>query len=113
MTSWKTVYGFFTMPVFAATASVLLYFALQKWSKFSKSTNIKAAVGFFAVQPLYATLYVRLYDAFKHSVGKIRHMLWSVFKRRQYKEFVSEKEAVQREIVEVIDKIGPEVVGEF
>lgn len=101
------------MPLSAAIYSALLYLGLKKWSGLSKATMVKASIAFFVLQPLYGKLFVRLYDAVSLSWGKMRLLFWSVFKRQQYEEFVREKGEVQREILRVVETIGPEAVRDF
>lgn len=55
------------MPLTCAGHSVLCYFLLKKFTKLSKGTILKIALGLFALQPIYALLFVKSYDSFNRS----------------------------------------------
>lgn len=55
------------MPLTCAVHSVLLYFGLQKYTKLDPKTILKASIGLFVLQPIYALLFVKSYDSFKRS----------------------------------------------
>lgn len=82
--SYKILLSSFLMPLTCAIHSFLLYAALKKWSNFSKGTMIKLCLGLFALQPIYALLFVKSYDSFKRSWNKIKFLFMRMFKKDIY-----------------------------
>jgi hypothetical protein len=64
----------------------------------------------FALQPIYALLFVKSYDSFKRSWTKLKFLFWRMFKRNIYTEFNREKKDLQKKIIEMVNRLGQEVV---
>ncbi len=65
--SYKILLSTILMPLTCASHSVLLYFLLKRFTKLPKATMLKLALGLFALQPIYALLFVKSYDSFNRS----------------------------------------------
>jgi hypothetical protein len=85
--SYKILLSTILMPLTCAGHSALLYFVLQKFTKLSKPTILKLALGLFALQPIYALLFVKSYDSFNRSWEKLKFMFMRLFKPSIYEEF--------------------------
>ena len=81
----------------------------RRWSRWVWT----AAVGLFALQPIYALLFVKSYDSFKRSWKKLKFNFLRLFQRDIYSEFNREKKDLQKKIIEMVDKLGEEVVENF
>jgi hypothetical protein len=111
--SYKIMLSSFMLPLTCAVHSILLYFALQKFTKFTQKTQLKLSIGLFVLQPIYALLFVKSYDSFKRSWKKLKFLFLRMFKRDIYKEFNRDKKDLQKIIIELVNKIGEEVVENF
>jgi hypothetical protein len=85
--SYKILLGTCLMPLTCAIHSALLYFGLKKYTKLAHPTIIKAAVGLFLLQPIYAMLFVKSYDSFRHSWHRIKYLFFHLFRPSFYEEF--------------------------
>lgn len=70
-------------------------------------------MGLFALQPIYALVFVKSFDSLNRSWRDLVVMFWRVFKRRIYTEFDREKKDLQRKIVEIVNNLGEDVVENF
>ena len=85
--SYKILLSTFLMPLTCAGHSTLLYFILKKFSKLPKKTILKIALGMFALQPIYALLFVKGYDSFKRSWYRLKFLFMRLFKPNIYEDF--------------------------
>jgi hypothetical protein len=81
----------FLLPITCAIHSAILYGALKYWTKLEQKTILKISLGLFALQPIYALLFVKSYDSFKKSWLKINYLFMRLFKKDVYTEFNREK----------------------
>lgn len=82
--SYKIMLSSFLLPLTCAAHSTILYFLLKKFTKLAPKTILKLALGLFALQPIYALLFVKSFDSLKRSWKKMTFMFWRVFKRGIY-----------------------------
>ena len=85
--SYKILLSTFLLPLTCAGHSTLLYFALQKFTKLPKQTILKLALALFALQPIYAFLFVKSYDSFKKSWYRLKFLFMRLFKPNIYEDF--------------------------
>lgn len=111
--SYKIMLSSFLLPLTCAVHSVVLYYLLKRFTKLEQKSVLKIAVGLFGLQPIYALLFVKSYDSFKRSWKKLKFMAWRMFKRNIYTEFNREKKELQKKIIELVNKVGEEVVENF
>ena len=111
--SYKIMLSSFLLPLTCGLHSTLLYFILKRYSRLAPRTVAKVAVGLFALQPVYALLFVKSYDSFKRSWKKLKFNFLRLFKRDIYSEFNREKKDIQKKIIEMVNKLGEEVVENF
>jgi hypothetical protein len=108
--SYKIILSSSLLPLTCAVHSSILYFVLKRFTKMAPATILKIALGLFALQPIYALLFVKSYDSFKRSWKKLMFMGWRIFKRNIYTDFNREKRDIQKKIIEMVNKLGEEVV---
>ena len=111
--SYKIMLSSFLLPLTCGLHSALLYWLLKRYSRLAPRSVLKAAVGLFALQPIYALLFVKSYDSFKRSWKKLKFNFLRLFQRDIYSEFNREKKDLQKKIIEMVDKLGEEVVENF
>lgn len=76
----------------------------------NKSKAIKLSLLLFALQPIYALLFVKSYDSLKRSWKKLKFMFWRMLKPNIYTDFNREKKEIQKKIMKTVDTFGSEVV---
>lgn len=103
----------FMLPLTCGVHSVILYFLLKKFTEFTQPKIIKICLGLFALQPIYALLFVKAYDSFKRSWKKLKFLFLRTFKKDIYVEFNRDKKELQKCIMEMIDQLGSKVVDNF
>lgn len=108
--SYKILLSTYLLPLTCAAHSTILYFILKKFTKLDPKNVLKISLALFALQPIYALLFVKSYDSFKRSWKKVKFMFWRMFKRNIYTEFNREKKDIQKKIIETVNKLGQEVV---
>ncbi len=81
----------FFFPLTSIGHSTALYFALQKWTDFSKIKSVKLAVGLSLLMPIYALILVKSYDSFGSSFKKLKYLFTRIFKRDIYEQFNDKK----------------------
>jgi len=111
--SYKIMLSSFLLPLTCSLHSTLFYFVLKKYTKLAPGTVLKVALGLFALQPIYALLFVKSYDSFNRSWKKLKFNFLRLFKRDIYTEFNREKKDIQKKIIEMVNKLGEEVVENF
>ncbi len=111
--SYKIMLSSFLLPLTCAAHSTILYFALKKFSKLEPKTILKLSLGLFALQPIYALVFVKSFDSLRRSWKKLTFMFWRMFKRDIYTEFNREKKELQKKIMEMVNQLGEEVVENF
>lgn len=79
----------------------------------NKNKAIKLSLLLFALQPIYALLFVKSYDSLKRSWKKLKFMFWRMFKPNIYTDFNREKKEIQKKIMKAVDTFGSEVVENF
>lgn len=77
----------FLLPLTCAIHSIILYGVLKHWTKLDHKLILKLSLGMFALQPIYALLFVKAYDSFKRSWLKINYLFMRMFKKDIYTEF--------------------------
>lgn len=77
--SYKIMLSSFLLPLTCAVHSLLLYSLLKKFSKLEDKTILKASIGLFSLQPIYALLFVKSYDSLKRSWKKLIHLCRRTF----------------------------------
>jgi hypothetical protein len=111
--SYKILLSTFLMPLTCAGHSVLLYYALQYFTKLAPKTILKMSVGLFFLQPIYALLFVKSYDSFGRSWQKLKFMFMRLFNPKIYEEFNRNKKEIQRGILHAVEDMGSQVVENF
>jgi hypothetical protein len=76
----------------------------------NKNKAIKLSLLLFALQPVYALLFVKSYDSLKRSWKKLKFMFWRMLKPNIYTDFNREKKEIQKKIMKTVDTFGSEVV---
>ena len=89
--SYKILLSTILMPLTCAGHSVLLFYLLQRFGKYTRDTNLKMAIGLFLLQPIYALLFVKSYDSFNTSWQKLKIMFLRLFKPNIYQDFNKSK----------------------
>lgn len=74
---------------------------------------VKLSLLVFALQPIYALLFVKSYDSLKRSWKKLKFMFMRMFKSNIYTDFNREKKEIQKKIMKAVDNYGSEVVENF
>lgn len=100
--SYKILLCTFLMPLTCAGHSVLLYFILQKFTKLNKKTILKLSLGLFALQPIYALLFVKSYDSFRRSWYRLKFLFMRLFKPNIYDDFNRNKREIQRQVLKIV-----------
>jgi phosphate/sulfate permease len=89
--SQKIILSSFMLPLTGLIHSVLLYFILRNFSKLDKKTILKALMGVLVLLPVYALLFVKSYDSFKHSFDRLKILFLTLCKNNFYEELNKEK----------------------
>jgi phosphate/sulfate permease len=82
--SYKIILSTFLLPLTCAIHSGILYFALKKYTQFDDKTILKATIGLFSLQPIYALLFVKSYDSIKKSWKKLKYLFRRTFNPNAY-----------------------------
>ncbi len=85
--SYKIMLSSLLLPLTCAVYSAILYFALKKYTKLEDKTIMKATIGLFSLQPIYALLFVKSYDSLKRSWKKLKYLFKRTFNPNAYNEF--------------------------
>jgi len=101
------------MPLTCAGHSALLYYVLKKFTKLEKKTILKMALGLFALQPIYALLFVKSYDSFRRSWYRLKFLFMRLFKPNIYEDFNRNKREIQRQVLKIVEEKGHQVVENF
>ena len=111
--SYKILLCTFLMPLTCAGHSALLYYVLKKFTKLEKKTILKMALGLFALQPIYALLFVKSYDSFRRSWYRLKFLFMRLFKPNIYEDFNRNKREIQRQVLKIVEEKGHQVVENF
>ena len=111
--SYKILLCTYLMPLTCAVHSTLVYFLLKKFTKIAKNNILKIALGMFALQPIYALLFVKSYDSFKRSWYRLKFLFMRLFKPNIYDDFNRSKREIQKKILDVVEEMGDKVVENF
>lgn len=79
--SYKIMIGSVLLPLTAVVHSFLVYLALGKWTKLENKTKLQICLGLFALQPIYALLFVKSYDSLFRSYKKLKYFFARLFKK--------------------------------
>jgi len=101
------------MPLTCAGHSALLYYVLKKFTKLEKKTILKMALGLFALQPIYALLFVKGYDSFRRSWYRLKFLFMRLYKPNIYEDFNRNKREIQRQVLKIVEEKGHQVVENF
>ena len=101
------------MPLTCAGHSTLLYYILKRFTKLDKKTILKFSFGLFALQPIYALLFVKSYDSFRRSWYRLKFLFLRLFKPNIYDDFNKNKREIQRQVLKIVEEKGAMVVENF
>lgn len=101
------------LPLTCAIHSGILYMLLKKYTQMDQKKAVKLSLLVFALQPIYALLFVKSYDSLKRSWKKLKFMFMRMFKSNIYTDFNREKKEIQKKIMKAVDNYGSEVVENF
>ena len=71
------------------------------------------ALGLFALQPIYALLFVKSYDSFRRSWYRLKFLFMRLFKPNIYEDFNRNKREIQRQVLKIVEEKGHQVVENF
>ena len=111
--SYKIFLCTLLMPLTCAGHSALLYYILQRFTKLDKKTILKFSLGLFALQPIYALLFVKSYDSFRRSWYRLKFLFLRLFKPNIYDEFNKNKREIQKLVLKIVEEKGALVVENF
>lgn len=101
------------LPLTCAIHSGILYMLLKRYTQMDQKKAVKLSLLVFALQPIYALLFVKSYDSLKRSWKKLKFMFMRMFKSNIYTDFNREKKEIQKKIMKAVDNYGSEVVENF
>ena len=108
--SYKILLCTFLMPLTCAGHSALLYYCLKRFTKLDKKLILKLSLGLFALQPIYALLFVKSYDSFRRSWYRLKFLFMRLFKPNIYDDFNKSKREIQRQVLKIVEEKGALVV---
>ena len=113
VTSEKIKLSLILFPIVCGAYATGLFFLLKKLTKLPKAAIWNISIGFFTLQPFYILMFVNCYDSFKRSLEKLKFNFFRLFKRSIYNDFSQQKRQLQREIHQVVNEMGVQVIDHF